>query len=232
MKRVVLVSLVVQALLAVPLLGDPAQIVLNRGPGQNPGGAFIATVVSGSITLGPSMQTYNVGDSWQSFCAEYNENFGWNTPYYVNVNTAAVLGGLGGPSPDPLSAESATVYRHWLAGPQTGDALANKYQLAIWSQEQEVEYKNNTWVKYGTTTALAAHYQTITDTDVSNLIASVGTPTIGNTRVLNLYTDWSAAAGFSGARQDQLIHFVPVPGAALLGLLGLGAAGLKLRRRF
>lgn len=47
---------------------------------------------------------------------------------------------------------------------------------------------------------------------------------IGNVRILQAYkTDGSLA-------QDQLYYYVPVPAAVLLGVLGLAAAGLKLRK--
>ena len=48
---------------------------------------------------------------------------------------------------------------------------------------------------------------------------------IGNVRVLQLYEN----SDYTGHRQDQL-YLTPVPGAVLLGILGLGAAGMKLRK--
>ena len=58
----------------------------------------------------------------------------------------------------------------------------------------------------------------------------IGWSGIGNVRVLQLYSSYNSDTGcYDGFRQDQLF-LTPVPGAVLLGMLGLGAAGLKLRR--
>jgi hypothetical protein len=64
-----------------------------------------------------------------------------------------------------------------------------------------------------------------------------------NGLVWNTGTDWGdgdlkgmpsgyfAGQGYNVCGEWKLNHPVPVPGAALLGMLGLGAAGIKLRRR-
>jgi hypothetical protein len=56
---------------------------------------------------------------------------------------------------------------------------------------------------------------------------SSGWEGIGNVRVLQLY--YGGTACNPEFKQDQLF-LTPVPGAVLLGFLGLGAAGLKLRK--
>lgn len=40
----------------------------------------------------------------------------------------------------------------------------------------------------------------------------------------------SSSEGGNGVGIDDTMYAVPVPGAMLLGFLGLGAAGLKLRK--
>jgi hypothetical protein len=93
---------------------------------------------------------------------------------------------------------------------------ANQLQKAIWSIEQEyalkaTDAKAQAWV-----------------TEAQN----AGWNDIGHVRVLNLYGNYSASTNtVSGFRQDVLVK-MPVPGAMLLGMLGLGTAGARLRRRF
>lgn len=52
------------------------------------------------------------------------------------------------------------------------------------------------------------------------------TGSAANVKVMNLWT----GAPYQGYAQDLLVR-VPVPGAVLLGVLGMGVAGLRLRRR-
>lgn len=56
--------------------------------------------------------------------------------------------------------------------------------------------------------------------------------TVEQVRVINMYGyDMSSdSINYNAYKQDQL-YLVPVPGAVLLGILGLGAAGWKLRRK-
>jgi hypothetical protein len=58
--------------------------------------------------------------------------------------------------------------------------------------------------------------------DYYNMAVTAAPNGIGNVRVLQAYVG-------DDYKQDQL-YYVPVPGAVLLGMLGLGAAGLKLRK--
>ncbi|HPC94037.1 MAG TPA: PEP-CTERM sorting domain-containing protein [Sedimentisphaerales bacterium] len=59
----------------------------------------------------------------------------------------------------------------------------------------------------------------------SNYLNSI-TASAANVKVMNLWT----GAPYQGYAQDLLVR-VPLPGAVLLGVLGMGVAGLRLRRR-
>ena len=219
MRRVFIMAIC--ALLAVPAVADlTARITVIDGPGSGDGGAFKATVAAGT-----AVGIYEPGDTFLTFCIENNEYFNPGGTYYVAINTAAVAGGSGGGSPDSLDPISAALYTQWLGGDTSNVARATQYQLAIWQQEGEAVYGTQ-WTKGDGTTALHTAYQAISQATINALIASVGNPgSIGNVRVMNL---WVKADG-TGLKQDMLVT-VPVPAAVLLGLLGLGAAGVKLRK--
>ncbi|GAF81068.1 unnamed protein product, partial [marine sediment metagenome] len=64
-----------------------------------------------------------------------------------------------------------------------------------------------------------------------NEAAAVGWTDIGNVRVLQMYKMYTNNQGHTcySRKQDQL-YLTPVPGAVLLGMIGLGVAGVKLRK--
>ena len=220
---------------AVPAVADMAQVKMTQGPGVGNGGAFNAEVISGAISydslyLGP-------GSKFPTFCVELVEYFTPGATYYADSRTEAYQGGAGGPSPDPLDPVTAALYQQYL-GLNTLDVdTGTEYQLAIWKVEQEIEWDNNQWEKYNSDTPIHSDYQQakFDNTVIDSLINSVGTPTtIGDVRVMTLWDTYSydAVTGietFSGNHQDQLV-FVPLPGAVLMALFGLGAAGVKLRK--
>lgn len=190
-------------------------IQLADSYGNTGGGEFIATV-----TGAPA-------DTFLTFCLEKNEYFTPGQNLYVKaVNTAAVNGGVGGPNPDPISAQTAYLYTMFRTGALSGYdfvntgatrvASANSFQKAIWYLEEEITY--------GETDAQAQAWITAANTAVSSS-AWTG---IGNVRVLNLYQD----ANFTTRAQDQL-YLLPVPEPEIYAMmgLGLGLLGWVGRRR-
>ena len=230
MKYTVILSMIALVVLAVPTLGDPAKVRVADTPGrQGDGGPFSITVIQGPLSYvgDNSTVTIPVGGQFLSFCIERHEPISLPGDYWVEINTGAVAGGVGG-DPDPLDTRTAALYRQWRAGPLASNPV---YQLAMWSLEQEAVFDggvDNRWEDTASGNALRPAYQ-VGEAPVTNLIATVGNPPdLGNVRVMTLWRNWTLADGFYGYAQDQLV--VPVPAAVLLGMFGLTAAGLKLRK--
>jgi hypothetical protein len=165
--------------------------------------------------------------TFQTFCLEHNEYISGSTTYDVVLNDRMVNGGVG-PQGDPLSRGTAYLYHEFQNGTLAGynysntgiggrSASAQALQNAIWYLEDE---------EGG---ALSDSYEDM-------LIAQFGS--VANAKldnnglfavaVLNVYAD--GHAGDQDYRCQDALVCTPVPAGLLLGLLGLGAAGLKLRR--
>ncbi len=205
MKKLITgVALTLLAASAAPALAG--QIRVNTsGYGTTDGGEFIVTVLEG-------FAIYNVGDVFHSYCIEENESIGNNVEFFVEVSDSAVMGGLGGGSPDPLDPRSAYLFKKYMPT-VSSDAEADALQLALWQIEDEGA------------TADPAALALIAEADAW-LLAHPGAGLQG-VAVLNLWKYRDAFGNLSGARQDILV-IVPAPAALALGALGLG--GL-LRRR-
>jgi len=172
--------------------------------------------------------------SFQTFCLEHGETVGY--PMELNVSTTfinqetgvvtgsgshAVLGGMA--YGDNLDPRTAYLYTKFAQGTLTGyDYTAGAGRVASAKDLQEA-----IWFIEGESGGVTNDFVTLADAavGVGGEWAGMG---IGNVRVLNTY-----AAGHFGdpayLTQDQL-YLMPLPGAVLLGFLGLGAAGLKLRK--
>ncbi|HNU30589.1 MAG TPA: hypothetical protein PKN00_15440 [Sedimentisphaerales bacterium] len=185
------------------------------------------------------------GNSFQTFCLEAGETiYSGEKDLAASLGTAAVEGGVRGGS-DPLSSEVAWLYTQFATGNLTGYdytpgdgrvASAGALQRLIWSLEDEgggagwamKEVDNPAYAGFEYVTlgeaqlALIGSWKTLYDQAVL-----AGWSGIGNVRVLNLER-WN---GTTYTLAQSQLYLVPVPGAVLLGSLGLAYAGLRLRRR-
>lgn len=187
------------------------------------GGEFTYNRVSGDFLPG--------AQSGISFCVELDETFNPGGQYYTRISNSADNGGAGGPDPDPLDPRTASVFKQWFTVATPTNTLAGTYQLAIWKLEEEVVYDagQSRWERSDNGNALDGAFNAISLATVDALIASVGAGDLSGVAIMQLWDNWSSGGGYSGARQDQII-LVPLPGAALLGVLGLSIAGWMKRR--
>jgi len=232
MKRRLCLGFVVLVFLAGMADADPTlKIDRNASYSSGYGGEF--TILAGGLLnseYAVAQQTRDVttayiteSGSFQSFCVEYFEGVVTPGTYFYTVDTYAIKGGVENPptSPvgqDPIDLETAYLYTQFAKGTLSGFdytasgrvASAAALQNAIWYLEDEIAATSlNSQAQGFVTTAQTA--------------VSLGQwQTIGSVRVLNLYDA-------DGVVQSQL--YVPVPGAVVMGLLGLGYAGMKLRKR-
>lgn len=192
-----------------PLPGAPATISANRG------GEFLVT---GSL------------GSFSSFCLEYNEAIDEAT-YDYTIDMGAIRGGLGGGNPDPISAETADLYRQFVAGtlgPTGGQSQVdfnNALQDAFWFLEEEL---GDVDFDAATAAASSANFVNLSATAQSLIDSVWGTTSgVGRVRALNLKTI------SSGANRQSILYItaIPLPGAGALAMAGLvGVAAIRRRR--
>jgi len=193
-------------------------------------------------TSGLAWDSKGGSESFQSFCMEVAEHIYEPMEIWVSTENAAGTGpgshawkggtGLG----DDLGAETAYLYTQFATGSLSGYAYtgtvggldrsqtSGALQRLIWNIEGEG----------GSLTAGDEHYGITLTTAQANLISSWQTAYgdsewtgIGDVRVLQMYE--YLGNDCYGLKQDQL-YLTPAPAAVLLGMLGLGIAGIKLRK--
>jgi hypothetical protein len=231
MRLVVALGSMVLAVASAPaMLADSISIQagdyirLTNGPGDSPGGEFIANKQTWD-----GSNWVDTSTAWSTFCLETNESFSYGQLLKVaSIGDAAVNGGSGGPSPDPVSDKTAWLYTQLQTGNLVGlnaggtaasgsylgsqAANATHLQKAIWFLEDETLGVNNYYVTLAT-----------------NAVNAGWTNSAGYVKVLNL-EKWNSTTGTWVKSQDQLVYAVPEPASIALFAAGLAAFGAAKRR--
>jgi len=212
MKKIIYITILF-GFIATPLFAQTAYL---DGWGYNAGGTpgwwgTTAEGWSGTFTITTTGLDIPLdGVRFETFCVEKNVDVYVPGTYTAVINTDAVYGDGGGDgSSDPLDFRTAYLYDQWLTGGLAkSNIMARDIQWAIWEIEGE-------WTMGS---------ESVFD-GAKSLIAQAGDAgwtSYHDYRVLNL---WSGATDM----QDVLVK-IPVPAAVMLGVLGLCAAGIKLRK--
>ncbi len=179
-----------------------------------PNGGYDLSLLGGPITL----QNLSAGGSFTTFCVEMGELI-----YVPNVRyTVDGIGDTTVASGYTMSERTAWLYSNFrsgsLAGYTNASAENDALQYAIWRSmgysHSEITSRHNN--------AVVNAAQTLADVNgwwkdsVANFNDVPNWSGLGNVRVANLVRNSNGQLG-----QDQLV-IVPVPAAALLGVLGLG----------
>ncbi len=194
---------------------------LNPYGGRNGGGEFNMSFQSGALS-----------GSFITFCIELNENIAVGQTYKYDINTEAIMGGVGGGNPDPLDARTAALYQAFAMGTlanydydNSGDGglsanmdrrlTAAALQAAIWEIEDERSIEG---------TDGDARVRALANFYVDTLSVQLAQQGLGSkVRVLNMWT-------MNGGHAQDLLVMIPLPGASAMAGLGLLAVGTRRRR--
>jgi hypothetical protein len=182
-------------------------------------------------------------ESFQTFCVELTEYVSQPMDIWVSTTSTtspvdgsgshAIYGGVP-PVGDDLDSRTAYLYTMFAAGELSnytwsgaGRATsAGILQKTIWYLEGEI---GNLWDSAGGFVLTAAQRAQANTwiTEAQNAIDSGGWSGIKQVRVLNTY---GVDVDGNPIKLAQDMLWVPAPAAILLGILGLGVAGIKLRK--
>jgi hypothetical protein len=183
----------------------------STATGIGTGGTFEATITADGGGV--------IGSPFLTFCLELDEVLSLGAEYNYSIESSAIGGGVLPTSPDPVSVQTAYLYKQFLGLTQAqqktqGDA----YQTAIWVLEQEI-----TDVSKASDSAAAQAL-----INAVNALALSGTAADYGVVALNLYS------GSEPYVQSVLGVVVPEPTTVLAGallLLPFGLSAVRVLRR-
>ena len=223
--------------------GGEFTIMNNVDPGTFP-------LLLSNRAYADSTKGINGPESFQTFCMEADETAIDNMIIWVSESNVDEITGIpgaygsgshtwnGGSNTnygDNLDSKTAWLYTQFARGSLTGYAYsgtvngltraetAGVLQWLIWTTEEESGAIVSELDPAGTNGSSAQVALKNSWNAAYDEAVRLGWTGIGNVRIFqNSAEDKSLAQGF--------LYLVPVPGAVLLGMLGLGMAGIKLRR--
>lgn len=209
--------------------------VTQTGGAYSSGGGGEYTIYDSSLYIGGYRSTTSgiIGsaNSFQSFCVERNEGIVDHELLDVVINTEGPTGSQAvygsQPVADPVEYETAYLYKNFAQGQLKGYhyGLTGTDSISgLTRQQSAAELQEAIWVLEGEL-ATADGWAATWITEATN----AGWTSLNGVYVLNLWKPTGHIGDYAYRKQDQL-YYIPVPGAVLLGILGLGAAGIKLRR--
>jgi hypothetical protein len=207
--------------------GGEFTIYSDGGPGLLLSNGDYASTTKGKAGKAESFQTFciELGEYIVSQMDVWVSEASTATPAVYGSGSHAWKGGTG--AGDDLDPRTAYLYDQFARGTLSSYAYgtgrsssARTLQRVLWNLEQEDGKALKDFSGNVGGIDLTAAEETQAKAWVDEAIGA-GWTGIGSVRVLQMQTGQTL-------RQDVL--WIPVPGAVLLGILGLGAAGLKLRR--
>ena len=203
-------KLIFTALLALTVCGiaeADLYVKIGTSPTPWPKTPYIITPLIGAPDWMPA--------SFETFCVERFTTFSPGN-YWATIDDEIMY--VGGSSPVSLDVDVKKIYTAYLNGALNGitvpiGQVGNVIQKTIWG---ELGYIDPT---------TSSVYEI--NTEISNIIATDFDTIDGweKVKVLNLWSN----APYDGDKQSQLV-MTPVPGAFLIGMIGLSVAGVKLRK--
>jgi hypothetical protein len=230
MKRLIL-WVVLSTFMAAPLFADTVDLVRKYAYFSGQGGEFTAKPQGWGFDpvqyyADSSRNVAGTIGTFQTFCIEKNEEVLTPSTRDVILSNQAVLGGAGASGGgDAISKGTAYLYVQFAQGTLSGydytpgsnrKASAGFLQDTIWWLEDEIAKTTNVF-----TTLVLSEFGNEAGAKADNAGLYL-------VRAMNMYE--LGHAGESGYEKQDMLTVVPLPGAVLLGMLGLSAAGLKLRK--